>query len=442
MSPNEFDYYLFLILVAILIFLSKKIHAQIVILLVASYFLYIYSNHYLVFSLAYTTILTYYCAEFINKNDRKKLYLIIAIVGALGQLALFKYTRFLDTIGISFSAIGISYYTFMALGYVIEIYRGKLRPANSLIEYGLFVSFFPIITSGPIIRAKDFFSQLINRITITPENFQQGVTLITIGLMMKLVIADNLAGFVDLVFSDPESFGSHEIRLATLAFGVQLYCDFGGYSDIALGSARILGFKFPMNFNNPYFALNPQDFWHRWNISLSSWLRDYLYIPLGGNRKGVLRNHINLIITMAFCGLWHGATWNFLIWGVYHGVLLSLHRSVRVPNNRALLAVGILLTQYFVFLGWIIFRINNLDDLKYCLYNFIVPTGFEYMSSFIGIIAVLILLFYRNKIANNHWIEDIGSTKPIYWFIYLIIAINLIYWLSPVKVTKFIYAGF
>jgi D-alanyl-lipoteichoic acid acyltransferase DltB (MBOAT superfamily) len=330
----------------------------------------------------------------------------------------------------------------MALGYSIDVFRGKLQPASSLLEYALFVSFFPVVTSGPIVRAKDFLGQIESRLEISSENFQYGLTLITTGLIMKLVIADNLANYVDFVFVDPMKFVSKDIILATLAFGIQLYCDFGGYSNIALGSALLLGFTFPKNFDNPYFAANMQDFWHRWNISLSSWLRDYLYISLGGNRKGTLRTYINLILTMVACGLWHGATWNFLLWGIYHGVILSLHRMIRFPKSRTLSLAGPLATQYIVFLGWLIFKVNNLDELKYCLTRFIIPNGFNHIDFVVGGVIVIIWLLSRSKIANNNWISYIGSMKPLYWFLYLLIATNLIYWGSPIKIAKFIYAVF
>ena len=453
------NYYICLIFLLLVLFLLESRLAQIILLIVTSYFLYILSNSYLILSVAFITILTFYCGKFIHNHTNKTFYLASALLGALGQLALFKYTGVLGALGFSFSALGVSYYTFMALSYVFDIYRGKMKPTDSLLEYAFFVSFFPLMTSGPIIRAKEFLNQLKTRIVITPENLQQGVTLIAVGLIMKLVIADNLAIYVDTIFSDPMKYGSREIILATLAFGLQLYFDFAGYSDMALGSARIMGFKFSMNFNNPYLALNPQDFWHRWNISLSCYLRDYIYIPLGGNRKGKFRTYLNLMVTMVVCGLWHGATLNFLIWGGYHGILLTIHRSTHILNKtkgvhtvallhgvqnhkRAYSFVGILLTQYFVFLGWIIFKVNNLDDLIYCLHQFIVPTGFGYRSFIIGVTVVSILLLFRNKIANNNWIDYLGAMRPLYWFIFLCISINIIYWFSPVRVTKFIYAGF
>jgi alginate O-acetyltransferase complex protein AlgI len=437
MFPNEVNFYIVILIALITIFLLKSRYAQILFLFGTSYFLYILSNNYLIVSLVFVTVLTFYCAKFDNK-----LFLVIALIGSLGQLALFKYTGMLGSLGISFSTLGVSYYTFMALGYTVDVYRGKLQPAASILEYALFVSFFPVITSGPIIRAKDFLDQIKEQIKITPENLQHGLTLITIGLIMKFVIADNLASYVDPIFADPIKFQSRDIILGTLAFGIQLYCDFGGYSNIALGTARMLGFKFLMNFNNPYFALNPQDFWHRWNISLSCWLRDYLYIPLGGNRKGAFRTYFNLMLTMLACGLWHGATGNFLLWGGYHGLLLSLDRKIRIPENKILSIVRMLATQYLVFLGWLIFKVSDIHKLAYCLSKFLLPIGFSKIELAIGGIIIIVLLFARDKIANNNLSVRIGSMEPIYWFVYLVITINLIYWLSPVKVTKFIYAGF
>lgn len=435
MFPNELSYYVILTALLIVLSVLKTRPIYTAILLAVSYISYITFNNYLVASLVFTSALTFYCGRFIFSGNRKKLYLALAILGSLGQLFLFKYSGLL-------APLGISYFTFMSLGYVFDIYRGKIQPTDSLSEYALFVSFFPIISSGPIIRARDFLSQIKDRIEITPDNFQQGLALITTGLIMKLIFADNLASYVDPRFANLTDFGSRTIILATLAFGIQLYCDFGGYSNIALGSARLLGFKFPMNFNNPYFAMSPADFWHRWNISLSTWLRDYLYIPLGGNRKGLLRTHLNLIITMVVCGLWHGATWNFLIWGAYHGALLSLNRLIRLPENRLISVAGMILTQYLVFLGWLIFKVNDPGKLAYCVSKFLVPTGLSYTEIGFGILAASVLVLAKDRVANNDWIDRLGAVRPAYWFIYLVLAMMLIYWGHPVEMTKFIYAGF
>ena len=435
MFPNEVSYYLFLILILIALSMLKSHNAQLIVILASSYIFYIISNNYLVVSLIFVSVLTFYSGYFIYVKDNKKLYLGMALFGSLGQLCLFKYSGLL-------APLGISYFTFMGINYVFDIYRGKMKPTDSWLEYALFISFFPVITSGPIIRARDFLIQLKSKIEIRSDNLQQGLTLIGMGLIMKLVIADNLSIYLDPVFSEPTKYGSRAIIFAALAFGIQLYCDFAGYSDIALGSARLFGFRFPMNFNNPYLALSPADFWHRWNISLSTFLRDYVYISLGGNRKGMLRTHINLIITMVLCGLWHGATWNFLIWGGYHGILLSLHRLIRFPNNRATTIAGMVLTQYLVFLGWLFFKVNDLDDLIYCLGKFIMPTGFEVTDFVIGAAIVSMLLIFRNRLSDNDLVAYLGSVKGGYWFIYILVTILVIYFFSPIKVTKFIYAGF
>ncbi|MFA5439804.1 MBOAT family protein [Dehalococcoides sp.] len=434
MLPNSIEFYLFLSMLLVALAVIKNYQTLILLMGSAAF---IVTSQFAILPQMLVILITYYGGYFVKKfPEKKRILLALIVFGVLTQLALFKYLPGM------LLPLGISYYSFMALGYVIDVYRGKLQPTTSLIEYVLFVSFFPVITSGPIIRARDFFAQIKDPLKITSENFQQGLTLITIGLIMKLVIADNLALYVDPIFANPMNFQSRKIILATLAFGVQLYFDFGGYSNIALGTARVLGFKFPMNFNNPYFAMNPQDFWHRWNISLSCWLRDYLYIPLGGNRKGEGRTYINLMITMLACGLWHGATWNFLLWGGYHGVLLSLHRLIRLPDNRILSLAGILVTQYLIFFGWLVFKVSNINNLEYCLSKFLIPTGFTYVDLAVGSTIIAVLLLLRTKIANNNWMSHIGSFRPIYWFLYLLIAINLIYWASPVKVTKFIYSGF
>lgn len=435
MLPNGIEYYLFICMLMIAIAAIKNYQA--IILLAASTAFYIVSSQFFIWPLVLVILITYYGGHAVKKfPEKKEILLLMILFITLIQLAIFKYLPGL------LLPLGISYYTFMALGYIIDVYRGKLQPSTSLIEYALFVSFFPFITSGPIIRAENFFAQIKRSIKITPEDFKQGITLISIGLIMKLVIADNLAPYVDPIFADPIKFQSREIILATLAFGIQLYCDFGGYSNIALGTARMLGFKFSMNFNNPYFAMNPQDFWHRWNISLSSWLKDYLYIPLGGNRKSTIRTYFNLVLTMVACGLWHGATWNFLLWGAYHGGLLSLHRLIRLPENRISSLVGILVTQYLIFLGWLVFKVSDINDLHICLSKFLIPAGFASVDLAAAGVIISVLLLLRTKIADNNWVRRIGSFRSLYWFLYLIIVINLIYWASPGKITEFVYASF
>ena len=242
--------------------------------------------------------------------------------------------------------IAISFYTFHSITYTVGIYRKQLEPAKTFTEYAIFVAFFPQLVAGPILRAKEFLPQLrekiegstvggiFRQIVIEKSNLKYGITIMIFGFLKKMFFADNIAPLVNDVFSSPVGHDSLTIMLTTLAFGIQIYCDFSGYSDIALGAAWIMGFKIPINFNKPYFATSPSDFWRRWHISLSTWLRDYLYVPLGGNRKSRVRTYLNLFIVMFLGGLWHGASWNFVIWGILHGAYLAVHRAMSNRYHR------------------------------------------------------------------------------------------------------------
>ena len=267
--------------------------------------------------------------------------MIISLSGNLGLLGFFKYNEFailqFNLLGNFFNLsdnipllevvlpIGISFYTFQTISYTVDIYRGKLTPSKSFSEFALYVSFFPQLVAGPIVRAKDFLSQLRTKIisatthrqfyliSIRSKNLKFGITLMMMGFVKKMFFADNIASIVNTVFDNPLQASSFSIILASIGFAIQIYADFSGYTDIAIGAALILGFKFPKNFNKPYFATSPSDFWRRWHISLSSWLGDCLYIPLGGNKKSKYHTYMNLIIVMLLGGLWHGASWNFVI---------------------------------------------------------------------------------------------------------------------------------
>jgi alginate O-acetyltransferase complex protein AlgI len=415
--------------------------------------------------LIFVSMLTWYCGRQISQHpETKKRYLYLAIFGAIGQLILFKFSGILplDLLDISklelfkvseiFSPIplGLSFYTLASITYVFDIYRGKLQPARSIREYALFVSFFPLVTSGPIARARDFLPQL-SVMALRSEDLRYGATLIVIGLIKKYAIADNIGLLVDPIFLSPFSHDSAAIVLATFAFGLQLYFDFSGYSDIAIGIARVLGLKIPRNFNIPYIAANPSEFWHRWNISLSSFLRDYLYIPLGGNRKGNPRTYLNLTMTMILCGLWHGATWNFLIWGAYHGGLLAANRLIGSSLlggrfiGRFWTIPKVIITQYFVFLGWLFFRISDQDKLTYCLSKFLVfnINDFTRFSKILLVAPIVLLVIaYKDKILIVDWVKRISLLELRYWIIFLITAILLVIVLAPSSNPNFIYQTF
>ena len=490
---NSLQYLIFFSVALLITVLIKFRQNQIAFLFMASCVFYFLSSGYLILFLFFVSLITYYSGEAIYRERAygwRRFYLALSIICALGPLALFKYSGHLGSIlsgllgpgfsfihkGILFDAsglllpLGISFYTFQSLSYVFDIYRGRLKPTSSLQEYILFVAFFPQITSGPIVRAKDFLHQLgsMTNLGVSAPDLKYGITLIGMGLLKKMVIADNLAQFVDPVFSYPTNYNSLRIILATVTFGVQLYCDFSGYSDIAIGSVRILGLRYPINFNNPYLALNPSDFWHRWHISLSCFLRDYLYIPLGGNRAGNLRTHLNLLLTMTICGLWHGSSWNFLIWGIYHGVLLSAQRLLfqdlshikwleKIAKMRFWIALEVLITQYLVFLGWLIFRVKDLNDLVYCLDKFIFwdfLSRLQYPSLVYGFLKeavlflfplglyIILIIFYRDEFCQKDWIGILSSLDLKYWLIYIMAIIFAIIWFSPSSGTNYIYSAF
>jgi D-alanyl-lipoteichoic acid acyltransferase DltB (MBOAT superfamily) len=338
----------------------------------------------------------------LEHSARRKAFLITSVVANLGVLGFFKYFNFfVDSIASTAAAmdiawaapaltvalpVGISFYTFQTMSYTIDVYRGDMAAERSFPRVALFVAYFPQLVAGPIIRPQQFFPTLNKPWTVTGTSMRSGMNLALVGLFKKVMIADNVAPFVDTVFTNPQGQSSLVIMLGAAAFAVQIYCDFSGYTDIARGISRIFGVEIPLNFNFPYFATSIIDFWRRWHISLSTWLRDYLYISIGGNRLGVGRTYANLMVTMVLGGLWHGASWNFVIWGAYQGALLCINRVLRnaialVPALDAALkskpgsVVRWAVTLYFWLLGWLIFRLTDFDNLVYCLKKFVLFDG-------------------------------------------------------------------
>jgi len=270
-----------------------------------------------------------------------------------------------------FLPVGISFYTFQTLSYTIDIYRKQLEPAKSIFDFGFFVSFFPQLVAGPIVRAADFLPQIYKRYHLTKEQLGAAVYLIMAGMFKKMVVSDYISiNFVDRVFDNPLSYSGFSNLMAVYGYSIQIYCDFSGYSDMAIGLAALLGFTLPLNFNSPYKATSITDFWRRWHISLSTWLRDYLYISLGGNRKGKARTYINLMLTMVLGGLWHGAATRFIIWGALHGIALAIHKVwmqfVPWAKNESKwykYLMG-LITFHFVAFCWIYFRAADLETVR------------------------------------------------------------------------------
>jgi alginate O-acetyltransferase complex protein AlgI len=359
-------------------------------MLAASYFFYGYFEARFCLLLAFTTVFTYVCARLIHGNESvraRRAILAVAVAGNLGVLAYFKYygfflssaTNLLDRVGIGISPeivaitlpIGISFFTFQALSYVIDVYRRSFEPGN-LLDFAVYEAFFPQVVAGPIVRAPELMPQFKERHDPRRVDASKAFFLIMIGLFKKVVIANFLATeIVDSVFGAPNQASSLEVLVGVYAYAVQIYADFSGYTDMAIGLALLLGFRFPQNFDGPYTAVSLQDFWRRWHMTLSRWLRDYLYIPLGGNRGTRRHTYRNLMITMVLGGLWHGAAWTFVIWGAIHGGFLSLEhwrRSRRAdqglpePPDTVWRRVGQrLVTFHIVCLAWVFFRAETFD---------------------------------------------------------------------------------
>lgn len=350
---------------------EKNIAVSNWILLIASYLFVIYADYRFAIALALITISSWFFAKY-------EKYSYMGVVIALAALGYFKYTNFfIDTfahiLGLEYKRlsiilpIGISYYSFSAISYVVDVKRRKIH-ARDLKSVALYLSFFPKITSGPIQKSKDFFEQMDADRKVDWNSLFSGIQIFMFGLAKKIVLADRLAIFVEQVFTTPMAFGSLTVFLAGVAYFFQIYFDFSGYTDMAVGVAKILGFDLPKNFNLPYLAHNITEFWKRWHMSLSSWLQEYVYIFFGGNRKGEVRTYINLFLTMLFGGLWHGAAWNYILWGVLNGIGLSVHKlwmkytkSNEKEQNLLVSAISILMSDLFFMITLMVFRAESLS---------------------------------------------------------------------------------
>lgn len=368
---------LFFIFTAIFLLLEKQKLLRILWTVIFSLFFYYKSSGNYFVILIFSTIIDFVLGWAIYKaatQSLKRLYLIISLVSNLGILAYFKYTNFfIDTfnsMGADFKMldiflpVGISFYTFQTLSYSIDIYRGNLKPEKNILDFAFFVSFFPQLVAGPIVRAADFLPQIRQKLSLSNHDFGRAVVLIGGGLFKKAVISDYISvNFVDRIFENPALYSGFENLLGVYGYAIQIYCDFSGYSDMAIGLALLLGFNLPVNFNSPYQSSSITEFWRRWHISLSSWLRDYLYISMGGNRHGMVRTYFNLFMTMLLGGLWHGANWKFVLWGAMHGAMLAIEKIFNtyapIPKNIITKIAGVLFTFHFVSFCWIFFRADS-----------------------------------------------------------------------------------
>jgi alginate O-acetyltransferase complex protein AlgI len=434
---NSFSFFVFLIAVLAVYYVLPHRAAN-RFLLAASCFFYACWDWRFLFPLLASTSIDYWCAmrmELLIVSGqpaaRRKPYLVLSLVTNLALLGFFKYFNFfaaslsdlLRLAGIETNLqllhiilpVGISFYTFQALSYTIDVYRGQIHATPHFADFLLAVLYFPHLVAGPIQRASSLLPQVIQPRVITLSAISQGLHLIFWGYFKKVFIADNLAPYANQIFSAPNPDGWQTL-MATYAFAFQIYCDFSGYTDIARGVAKLMGFEFVLNFNLPYFATNPAEFWTRWHISLSSWLRDYLYIPLGGNRGGAANTYRNLMLTMVIGGFWHGAAWNFLLWGFYHGSLLVLHRLASPLIDRIPLVASPItfpLRCLFMFhltcYGWLLFRASSLAQVVQMTASLFHPAAIDpapllLLATYaVPLLAVQLAQFLSGKLEFLDW---------------------------------------
>ena len=455
----------------------------------SSYFFFYFSNNYLITLLIFSTLLDFYIGKAIfaaKDKKRKKILLILSLAGNLGLLGFFKYADFailqFNILGQELNLnpdipflnlaipIGISFYTFQTITYTVDIYREKLKPSDSVWEFALFVSFFPQLVAGPILRASHFLPQLrekisnnnistrLRTITIHDTALRFGITLMAIGFFKKMFFADNVAPMVNEIFNVPYGLESFSVIIGAIAFGVQIYCDFSGYSDIAIGAALILGFNIPANFNKPFFATSPSDYWSRWHISLSTWVRDYVYYPLVfKHRRSSIVVFSSLLFSMLLMGLWHGASWNFLIWGGLHGIFLAVFTILRKKyykptepffKSKFGKIFSIIITQYLVFFTFIAFRVQDLDALpylfyKYLVWDFAINETVQILSHNQIPIILIVGFFILHYISyKKNIVKTLSEIKIVYWMGILLGMMTLILFFYDLSPEEFIYFRF
>jgi D-alanyl-lipoteichoic acid acyltransferase DltB (MBOAT superfamily) len=436
------------------------------VLLVASYFFYASWNPPFALLLLGSTVLDFCLGLAMDATEsraRRRLCVVTSLVGNLGVLGFFKYGGFFTEqfylvagwmsgtpepppIWDIVLPVGISFYTFQTLSYSIDLYRGEQRACRSFLDFALFVSFFPQLVAGPIVRSRDFLPQLEGRPNVTPSDVELAFVRIIAGLVKKVVLADTIGEYVDNVFQYTRSFGTPNLLLAMYAYAYQIYFDFSGYSDMAIGLASLFGFRIPENFDRPYLSKSPREFWQRWHISLSTWLRDYLYISLGGNRRGAVRTYYNLAVTMLLGGLWHGASWNFVVWGAIHGLWLAVHRFVTrgkavVEDSRTVRILKQIGTFHMVCIAWVFFRAPDFASALLFFQRLLVWEVNVHSTAVIALVGVSISLILHLSEAPLDLRERYRRLPPVVQGIGYAIAFVLVFLFSP-QTARFIYFQF
>jgi len=460
---NSIHFLVFLPIVSIVYFALPKNHQRRILLLMASYYFYWVFSVPLSLLLVYSTLLDYTTARIIDSSKsptKRKVALWVSITGNLLMLGIFKYYHFFNaTLGTPWPTldiilpIGISFYTFQTMSYTIDVYRGDVKASKSLLDVAVYVAFFPQLVAGPIERGSTLLPQLREKHEVDSKRILAGILLCVWGLSKKVFIADPMGIIVDSVYGTAaypvaaSGFSGTALLIATYAFAIQIYCDFSAYSDIAIGAASILGYRLMQNFNAPYLAITMRDFWRRWHISLSTWLRDYLYIPLGGSKKGPKRTYVNLLITMILGGLWHGANWTFIVWGILHGGILSLERLFKIDQLKqkdlSVIKRWVLrfITFQLVCLTWIFFRATDINHAFEILIRILSLADGKALQITPVLLILGLVLFQsvKHRFPVKEWF--LNHPHSARWLIYCSLFIFLIV-LSSARTPEFIYFQF
>lgn len=433
-----------------------------------SFYFYYKSSGLFFLMLAATSIVDWLLSLAIVRSKerwKKKLCVGASLTLSLGILAYFKYANFflwnwnqmvegnfqpLDLI----LPVGISFYTFQSVSYIIDVYKERVKPTETWLEYAFFLSFFPALVAGPIVRADYFLPQIRKSTHATMSEMYTGLWLIILGVVKKAIIADYIAQYNDLIYNSPGTYSGFETLMGVVGYTMQIYCDFSGYSDMAIGIAMIMGFKLAKNFNFPYKSRNLTDFWRRWHISLSTWLRDYIYIPLGGNRKGVARTYINNFLTMLIGGLWHGAAWKFVFWGAMHGVGLAVHKACkpildRIPDTFIVRAISWSLTMLVVSLLWVYFRAASWSDswiiIRTIFTDFDFATIIPFVQARYAWVIMMGVIILAHALPSRWWQTTEGYFVSCPWAVKLlvfIVVVQLVVQFQSEDVAPFIYFQF
>ncbi len=474
-NPMLFNTGLFLLLFTVFIGLFQLTQRQRVVrmLLVIAFSLFFYWKSSGLLScliLLGVCVSDFVLARFIASSTMKwerKFYVCINLVICVGMLVYFKYFNMLyesfasltggnyDPLENLLLPAGISFFAFRSISYIVDVYRGKLVPCDNLLDYIFFLTFFPPLLAGPVVRAVDMLPQIKLNTPATRTMVAQGIFLIICGLVKKVIIADYISGnFVSRIFENPSLYSGFENMMGAIGFTIQLYCDFSGYSDMAIGLALLMGFRFLDNFDAPFKSQNPTEFWRRWHISLSSWLRDYIYIPFGGNRKGKLRQYLNLFLTMLIGGLWHGASWMYVIWGAYNGVLLAVHKAIknvwhipeRLKGTRLVTATNIFISTLLAVVGFMFFRATSLENVA-VMFNQIfsdfrpqvIPAFVESYALITALIIGGFVMHYLPRRLTNRTLSVFTATPLVVQGLILAVAIFVIIQSRQADLVPFVY---